>query len=231
MLDVSRKELKYGVSLAEAADLKSRLVRIMKSDIHNGMKGYIVRSLYFDTLFDSDFEDKVDGYDDRRKIRLRIYNTDAETVKLEVKEKTNGIQRKRSLLLNRDEACRMEQADYAFLARREEELSRWLHVYMTSRCYRPKCLVEYDRFACILENNDTRVTFDSNLRASECGLDLFNKNAMMYPAIGLGETTMEVKYNGFLMTYVKNELSLCNKMQRSESKYCRARMISKRGRR
>lgn len=215
----------------EAADLKSRLARLMKPDIHNGTRGYTVRSLYFDTLQDSDFEEKVDGYDDRRKIRLRVYNTNAETVKLEVKEKVNGMQRKRSLLLDREEAVRMEQADYSFLARRQEALSRWLYAYMTSRCYRPKCMVEYERFACILDNNDTRITFDSDLRASECGLAIFNRNAVLYPVVRPEEITMEVKYNGFLMTYIKNELSLYDKMQRSESKYCRARMISKKGRR
>lgn len=230
VLDISRKELKYDVNFVEAANLKSRLVRIMKADIHNGINGYTVRSLYFDTLRDTDFEEKVDGYDDRRKIRLRIYNASSETIKLEVKEKKDGMQRKRSLLLDREEARRMEQADYTFLTRRKEPLSGWLYTYMTGRCYRPKCVVEYDRFACMLSSNDTRVTFDSRLRASECGLALFDSQAVLYPVSSPDEITMEVKYNGFLMTYVKNELSLYNKMQRSASKYCRARMISKKGR-
>lgn len=231
MLDVSRKELKYGVNAMEAANLKSRLVRIMKPDIHNGTTGYTVRSLYFDTLWDSDFEEKVDGYDNRRKIRLRVYNTNAEIIKLEVKEKMDGMQRKRSLLLDREEACRMGQADYTFLVRRKETLARWLYAYMTGRCYRPKCVVEYDRFACMLSHNDTRVTFDSNLRASECGLDIFDRHAVLYSVSSPEDITMEVKYNGFLMTYIQNELGLCDKMQQSASKYCRARMISKRGRR
>lgn len=231
MLDVSRKELKYSVNAIEAANLKNRLSRFMKPDIHNGTNGYMVRSLYFDTLGDMDFEEKVDGYDNRKKIRLRIYDTNAEVIKLEVKEKTDGIQRKRSLILNREEAERMAQADYAFLAQRREELAVWLYAHMTARCYRPKCIVEYDRFACILEHNDTRVTFDSNLRASECVLDIFNRDANLYPVSRPDGITMEVKYNGFLMTYIKNELSLYNKMQQSVSKYCRARMISKKGRR
>lgn len=231
MLDVNRKELKYGINFVEAAELKKRLARLMKPDIHNGINGYMVRSLYFDTLGDSDFEEKVNGCDDRRKIRLRIYDAGTETIKLELKEKINGMQRKRSLLLDREEADRMRRADYAFLSHREEELSRWLYAYMTGRCYRPRCVVEYNRFACILGNNDTRVTFDSNLRASECGLDLFDEHAVLYPVSRPEEITLEVKYNGFLMTYIKNELSLYGKMQRSESKYCRARMISKRGRR
>lgn len=231
VLDVSRKELKYTVNVMEAANLKSRLARLMKPDVHNGTAGYMVRSLYFDTLWDSDFEEKVNGYDDRRKIRLRVYNADAEIIKLEVKEKMGGIQRKRSLLLDREDAIRMERADYTFLAGREEALAGWLYAYMTGRCYRPKCVVEYDRFACILSHNDMRVTFDSNLRASECGLDIFNRHAVLYPVSGPEDITMEVKYNGFLMTYIKNELSLCDKMQHSASKYCRARMVSKKGRR
>ena len=85
MLDVSRKELKYSLHPAEAARLKRRLSFVMQGDPHNGTTGYRVRSLYFDTIFDGDFEDKVNGLEKRQKVRLRIYNTDAEVIKLELK--------------------------------------------------------------------------------------------------------------------------------------------------
>lgn len=230
MLDVTRTEKKYDIGPLEMADMKRRLGVFMDPDPHNGEKGYLVRSLYFDTLSDTDFEEKVEGYDERQKIRLRVYSTDAQTAKLEVKEKTGGFQRKRSLILNRDEAARMIGGDNRFLPDREEPLARWLYAFLSARCYRPKCMVEYERCALITEHNDTRITFDQNLRASESNFDLFCREAMFYPVSPPGMVTMEVKYSGFLFTYIKNELSRCDKMQISNSKYCRARMISKRGR-
>lgn len=233
MLDVRRKELKYPVCPAEAARLKRRLGIFMQQDAHNGTEGYMVRSLYFDTLQDSDFEDKVEGYDNRRKIRLRVYDADAQAAKLELKEKNDIYQRKRSLNLSREEAKQMIRGDYSFLLQRDEKLAKWLYVYMTSYCYRPKCVVEYDRFAFMLQENDTRVTFDRNIRASESCFDIFRKDMILYPVCRTEEITMEVKYNEFLMTFVKNELGggTNRVVQYSNSKYCRARMVSKKGRR
>lgn len=230
MLDVTRTEVKYDIGLLQMSDIKRRLDIFMEPDPHNGEKGYLVRSLYFDTIHDTDFEEKVDGYDGRQKIRLRIYGADAKNAKLEVKEKTGAFQRKRSLILTREESVQMISSDYHFLLQRDEALAGWLYTFLNVRCYRPKCIVEYDRLAYITGHNDTRITFDQNLRASEAGFDIFNENAALYPVSPPGQVTMEVKYTGFLLTYLKNELNHCEKTQVSNSKYCRARMISKRGR-
>lgn len=230
MIDVSRREIKYAVGPWEISEIKRRLAPLMKADPHNGIKGYMVRSLYFDTLFDSDYEDKVDGYDDRKKIRLRVYDPEDGLAKLELKEKSGTAQRKRSLLLGRAQAEQMIRGEYGFLKDREEELASWLYVIMTQKCYRPKCVVEYDRFAFYLDHNETRITFDTGLRASEGSYNIFDKDMVLYPVSGVGESTLEVKYSGFLFTYIKSELSLYNKMPVSNSKYCRARMVSKKGR-
>lgn len=230
MLDVTRTEVKYDIGPLEMANMKRRLGIFMEPDPHNGERGYLVRSLYFDTLHDTDFEEKVEGFDRRQKIRLRVYGAGAETAKLEVKEKTGAFQRKRSLILTREESREMIGGNYRFLLHREEALAKWLYAFLSVRCYRPKCVVEYDRLAYITEHNDTRITFDQNLRANEADFDIFSENAALYAVSPPGQVTMEVKYTGFLLTYLKNELNRCDKIQVSNSKYCKARMISKRGR-
>lgn len=231
MLDVSRRELKYPVSLEEMHRLKTKLAMVMKKDSHNGENGYLVRSLYFDTLSDSDFEEKVDGYDSRQKVRLRVYDLDSGTAKLELKEKKGIAQRKRSLLLNRQEAESMMNGEYAFLLSREEPLAHSLYTFILTKGYRPKCIVEYDRVAYWEDVNDIRITFDMNLRATEAKVNgIFDKNLILYPVGPKSEVTMEVKYNGFLYSYIKNILSIANRMQVSNSKYIRARMVSKKGR-
>lgn len=50
-----------------------------------------------------------------------------------------------------------------------------IYTKMVTRCYRPKCIVEYDRLAYLRKYNDTRVTFDMNLRATEADFNLFNE--------------------------------------------------------
>ena len=94
--------------------------------------------------------------------------------------------------------------------------------------YRPKCIVEYDRFAYYLEHNDTRVTFDTGLRSGEANYNIFDKNLVLYPVRSALENTLEVKFSGFLFTSVKNELNRFEGMPVSSSKYCLARMVSKR---
>lgn len=231
MIDVSRKELKYLLGRGEMPALCEKLSNVMFLDAHGGADGYCVRSLYFDTLFDSDFGDKVDGYDNRQKIRLRTYGGDTQNVKLELKEKEGTAQRKRSLLLSRQEAQRMIDGDYTVLMERQEPLSHYLYTFMLTRVYRPKCIVEYDRVALYRKENDIRVTFDMNLRATEADFDLFAEELPLYPVCSPWDVTLEVKYNGFLYTYIKQIISKTQQMQISNSKYCRARMISKRGRR
>ena len=230
MIDVSRNEVKYLLTCAEVPGLRQKLSKAMLVDSHGGENGYRVRSLYFDTLYDSDFEDKVDGYDNRQKIRLRIYGEDKETVKLEIKEKEGNSQRKRSILLTRAEAERMIKGDYNVLLEHTEPVAHWLYTFMLTRSYRPKCIVEYDRIAFFRKENDIRVTFDMNLRATEASVDLFDENLILYPVCSPQEVTLEVKYNGFLYTYIKQLLNKTERMRVSNSKYCRARMITKRGR-
>lgn len=231
MLDVTRKEIKYLLTVREVYAIKQKLGAVMERDIHGRQGAYQVQSLYFDSLYDADYEDKVNGYDRRQKIRLRVYHPSDELVKLELKEKTGSAQRKRSLLISRGEARCMMQGDYAFLLERQEELAHKLYVIMVTRGYRPKCIVAYDRIAYFRKENDMRVTFDCNLRASEANLDIFDENRMLYPVASPNEVTMEVKYNGFLYSYIKCLIRQSNRIQVSNSKYCRARMISKQGRR
>ena len=64
-----------------------------------------------DTLDDKDFEDKEDGVELRRKIRLRNYGADNDFAVLEMKQKQGAMQKKRSLRLNRDEARRLTRGD------------------------------------------------------------------------------------------------------------------------
>ena len=223
LLDVLRTEQKYRLDYMEMMKMSGLLQQVFHQDAHSGLDGYPVRSLYFDTPDDSDFYDKLDGYEVRRKIRLRIYSPDAEWAKLELKEKQGSLQRKRSLKMNREQAMAVSRGEYEVLLERGTDFSKELYGRMKQFHYQPKCLVEYDRKAFVVEENDTRITLDSNLRATGGCLELFAKKVAWCPLDMDGTGTMEVKFNRFLLSYVKQIVSLPSYMQTSASKYVAAR--------
>lgn len=92
---VFREEKKYLISLPEALQACHRLAQVMHEDPHNGISGYPVRSLYFDTLDDRDFREKAAGVELRRKLRLRCYDPAADFAMLEMKQKQGTSQLKR----------------------------------------------------------------------------------------------------------------------------------------
>lgn len=86
-LSVFRIEKKYELNELQKSILVNKLSSIMKLDENGDQNGYLVRSLYFDSIYDDDYFDKVNGLENRKKIRLRIYSPDQKMVKLEIKQK------------------------------------------------------------------------------------------------------------------------------------------------
>ena len=84
-------------------------------------------------------------------------------------------------------------------------------------------MVEYQRKAFIAKENKIRVTFDSHIVATETCFDLFSGNLVMYPVLDPFNTVLEVKYNGFLLSYIKELVNRVDRSQLSVSKYCLAR--------
>ncbi len=226
MQEVLRFEKKYALSQYEAALLESSLATILQQDV-NGKDntGYGVRSLYFDTPFNKDFHEKVEGMEERCKVRLRIYHPNDQVAKLELKEKVGDRQRKRSLQVTKEQALEMCQGNYQCLQQMESPFAQYMYAYMTKEGYLPKCIVAYKRLAFCVDTNDIRLTLDRELEATESNFNLFETQLGLSPVGQLMSTVLEVKYNHFLLSYVKDLLSLHNRTQVSESKYCNSRML------
>ena len=70
----ARHELKYFINPAEVEALRARLRPVLDMDSHCvGGRPYVIRSLYFDDINDSAFNDKQAGVMHRDKYRIRIY--------------------------------------------------------------------------------------------------------------------------------------------------------------
>lgn len=220
-LTVMRTEKKYELSNFTALKLKKMLGISLKEDKFNDINGYLVRSLYFDTIYNGDYWDKQEGLESRRKIRLRTYNPKAETLKLELKEKKGENQLKRSLIITKEMAKRLISGEYSCLKEINTEFADELFYIMQINLYRPKCIIEYNRLAYILTENNIRITIDSNIKATESNFDIFSTSLSMSTVSH--QIILEVKYNNFLLGHVKNIIDIANKTELSASKYCISR--------
>ena len=223
MKDVLRTERKFLLNMAEAKLLEARLNAVLHRDVHAGFDGYQVRSLYFDTADDQDYFEKAAGLELRRKLRLRIYSPQDTCAFLEMKQKQGAYQHKRSLKVTREDAQLLIRGDYSPLLHYKEPFAAECYGLMQTRFYRPVTIVEYNRIPFVVPENQTRITLDSRIQSTESSFDLFSDRLNMNPVMELSDTVLEVKFNGFLLSYVQDLLNAVEKAETSVSKYVLAR--------
>lgn len=188
---VTREEKKFLINIDEFRSKAHYLDMLMIQDEHNGTDGYIIRSLYFDTIYDDDFFEKLEGVETRRKIRLRIYDPKHDFAMLEMKQKQGANQKKRSLRMTKADAEALIAGKYEVLLKYKEDFARECYGLMHYKCYRPKTIVQYNRKAYIAKENKIRLTFDNNIVATETNFDLFSENLVMYPVLDKFNVVLE----------------------------------------
>ncbi|MDE6313945.1 MAG: polyphosphate polymerase domain-containing protein [Lachnospiraceae bacterium] len=226
MNEVLRQEKKYLLTLEQYYKLSNYIGQLMYEDVHNKGDGYTIRSLYFDTLEDKDFCEKEAGVQLRRKIRLRNYGAQSKDAVLEMKQKQGQMQKKRSLRMAKEDASRLIHRDYGVLLKYSEDFALECYALMNSLCYIPKTIVEYKRRAFVAKENSIRVTFDHHLIGTESNFDVFSKDLLQYPLMNPYLVVLEIKFNGFLLSYIKDALHECGVGETTVSKYCLARAVS-----
>lgn len=235
MNNVYREEKKYLLNLKQYYLLRHNIAKIMTRDKHSlnnpyaGKKGdgYTIRSLYFDSIDDRDFHEKEDGIELRRKLRLRTYMHDPNYCLLELKKKEGSYQQKTSYKLTKEEGEQLIAGNYSLLLEKQHPFLLDCYQMMMTQVYRPKSIVTYERDAFIAKENQIRVTFDQKIRGSESDFHLFDDRLIETPLIDDSYVVLEVKYNGFLLQYIKDLLIPLESSQLSVSKYSMSRKISK----
>ena len=227
MNEVFRFEKKFLINQQQYYELTNYLSKVMTLDTNSKGEGYTIRSLYFDSLDDRDFHEKNDGIELRRKIRLRTYMNNPEFGLLEMKKKQGDRQKKTSLRLSAADSRELIKCKTNILLNQQSQFAADCYVTMMMHNYRPKSVVTYERKAFVAKENKIRVTFDRNIRGTESNYDIFSnklkENYLMDPSL----VVLEVKYNGFLLSYIKNLLIQVEKNELSVSKYSLSRKISK----
>lgn len=194
-----RHEYKYLISRQAADLLKRRLPHIMQRDVHAGPTGqYTIRSLYFDDLAFSAFDEKVSGVDNRTKYRIRCYNYEDAVFKLEKKEKKGHLTRKTAQTVSRADVESMQRDPRARCVDHPQGLTEELRLHCLGKGARPVVLVDYDRTPFVSVYGNTRITIDENLRTIPYTGDLFAPANPAIPVMEPDQVILEVKFDDFL---------------------------------
>ncbi len=215
-----RHELKFLINYGEYLHLSRTLDYVLSRDPGGDeYNEYAIRSLYFDTVFDDFFHEKISGVMDRRKYRLRIYRYSDKDIKLECKEKYGDLISKRSLLIPRDLAEQLIACDPTGLANTSAPLLHEMYREFRTRLLRPVVIVDYIREAYIYEAEDVRITFDKELHTGIGSVDMFNPHIPTVPALDENLIVLEVKFQRTLPDFIKNLLTGISAQRMAVSKY------------
>ncbi len=202
--------------------LRDRMAAMLEHD-RNG-DGYDISSLYFDDVHRSAFYEKVGGSPDRIKYRIRVYNGSDDFIRLECKEKVNGMVCKRGVRIDRDIYRELYSGETGLLSKIDHPVARETVSLMNARYLRPSVIVNYTREAFVHPLSTTRITFDSALRVPVNTLDLFapQNEIRVFPR---DETILEIKYDDFLPAFIAEALANAGpKEAASKFVYCTERL-------
>lgn len=222
ILKIFRHENKYRLDKNGMYKIRDKLSNLLHVD--RSIDGYTVRSLYFDSVNDIDYYDKLAGVCNRKKIRLRLYGKNFDLIKLEIKAKYDNHQLKKSLIIDKKTAIYLMNGYYEVLLYLNNNDALEIYDIMRSNCYRPKCIIEYDRIA-FTSNNNTRITMDYNVRKSNNIWEFLLEEPNYVNLTNYNEVILEVKFDRFLEPYIGKVLKDNMNNQESISKYVMGRNV------
>lgn len=215
-----RHEFKYLCSFGELRMLKVRLQGLVPLDSHVGKTGvYNIRSLYFDDIYDTCFQENEAGTDPREKFRIRIYDHRKERISLELKRKVRGKTQKLSCLLTEEQCRSLMKGEIPALTDESPALLRKLCLLMQTRHMRPKVIVEYERVPYVYPYGNVRITMDENISGSNRTELFLEEQIPLRPVLEAGQHILEVKYDEYIPDHIYRTVQLENLRQTAFSKY------------
>lgn len=205
----ARHELKYFISQGQYQVLSRLLGNVLWHDEHaDDQNEYHIRSLYFDTIYNTAMHEKISGTADRNKYRIRFYNFSDRFIRMECKTKIDTYISKRSVPISRNLCEQLIAGDPSGLEHSASGLMRDVFREMRINLLRPAVVVDYVREAYVHPAEEVRITFDKQLRSGLCGTDIFNKHLPVYPPFkNPDQIILEVKFNRLLPSYISTLLS------------------------
>jgi len=228
-LSIKRQEIKYYINYLDYINLSKKISNVLQKDLHDsGPNGYKVRSLYFDNKSNKNYFEKISGIESRKKIRIRVYNYCNQTIKMEIKNKKNTTIVKESFLINNEDLTDLSRGNYNCLLKYDNQIAKKLYYEFTKDYYRPVILIDYLREAYYYNINNVRVTFDKKISKNEFDLtEIFRQDLEMLPVIDSRKIILEIKYDNFVPSWIKDLLQVSRFERCAISKYTLSRYFEK----
>lgn len=214
-----RVEQKYLITEERIAYLKQQLETCMQYDGNAAGESYLIRSLYFDDMYDTCLKENEAGTDIREKFRIRTYDNDSSLIHLELKQKRKGFTKKQKERLTKEECLSFMEGKIPALKKEDGFLKKKLYSQGMLRRMQPVQIVEYERTAFVEPVGNVRVTFDKNIGGTTEIKTFFDEYIPTVPALPAGVHILEVKYDEFLPEYIKEILEIGSLRRTSFSKY------------
>ena len=205
---VNRQEYKYFIKNEDILYLRNNISKFMHLD-KNACKNsyeYTVNTLYFDSIFETCLDEKMDGINFREKFRLRTYGDKNSILKLESKQRMDTAIAKKSYEISFEEAEKLRSCSYDFLKRSKNNFFKEIYIKFKTKMYSPSVIVCYEREAYELPYGNIRITFDKNLRTHNANHNIFNNKGGI-PIFENNYQILEVKYSIELPDHLKRILS------------------------
>lgn len=217
-----RHEWKHEISYLDMLTLRQRLRAVAQADLHTVDGKYLIRSLYFDTPSDKALREKLDGVSRREKFRIRYYNGDPSVIHLEKKSKLGGLGNKQGAALSVPEVSAILQGDLSWMLASGSPLVQELYSKMRTQQLRPRTIVDYTREPYVYPAGNVRITLDYNIRTGLSCKDFLNPGITI-PA-GDAPIILEVKWDTFLPSVIRDAIQLEGRHTSSFSKYAQCRI-------
>lgn len=225
LVKMYRVEDKYVIPENDYYELRERISSILPADSNAGSgKDYLISSLYFDDIYDTDYFDTVSGNPYRRKHRIRIYNDSLDMIKLEVKRKNYNRIDKVSCSITKDELSFLMNGKMIRWGNSRDDPRTLFNEAVAERCLAPRVIVTYRREAFVYAPGNLRITFDRNVRASD-NISLFGSKNITYDYPEDTNYVLEVKYDEFIPNFILQVLEIDSMQQTAFSKYGNCRSI------
>ena len=224
-----RQEKKHLLNPVQATLLEQRIRAALPLDTNSDGGSYYIRSIYFDTRFDSAYEEKMSGVHEREKIRIRFYGLSKDVVKLERKEKRENLIHKEDCRIDAKTAEEMVRGNFEGLLAYKEPLAQYVYGLAKSEGLHAVVIVDYERKAYLYPVGNVRITFDSRLMARKIEGSIWEPGAL-YDVLG-NNTILEIKFNQVIPVFIKELLSSVPGVRMALSKYtmCRENLQHKQG--
>jgi SPX domain protein involved in polyphosphate accumulation len=227
----NRFELKYILDLKQAEKFKSGLRAYMVPDEHGNNNGrYMLSSLYYDSPNFACYHEKVDGLRFRRKLRLRIYETDGmlteeSPVFLEIKQRVDRVTQKRRAVMTYGNALRLcnDRVLPGEVSPEDRDVVDEIYVFLWQYNLQPASIVHYERQAFTGTDFDPglRITFDTSLSFQAYPLHLHELDSSL-PMMSENQVVLEIKVNERVPIWLTDLIKVHALQLIRISKYCRS---------